>query len=46
MKFLTREASPAELLWVHERIPEFPGKASLDFYTDRLQESPSFSFGC
>ena len=32
-----REASPAELLWVHERIPEFPGKTSLDFYLDRLK---------
>lgn len=32
-----REASPNELLWVHERIPEFPGKASLDFYTERLK---------
>ncbi|MCU0399473.1 MAG: GNAT family N-acetyltransferase [Algoriphagus sp.] len=32
-----REASPSELLWVHERIPEFPGKASLDFYTERLR---------
>jgi GNAT superfamily N-acetyltransferase len=32
-----REASPAELLWVHERIPEFPGKASLEFYTERLK---------
>ena len=32
-----REASLAELLWVHERIPEFPGKASLSFYQDRLQ---------
>jgi ribosomal protein S18 acetylase RimI-like enzyme len=35
--FQTREASPAELRWVHERIPEFPGKASLDFYTERLK---------
>ena len=32
-----REASLAELLWVHERIVEFPGKASLSFYQDRLQ---------
>lgn len=32
-----REASLAELLWVHERIPEFPGKASLNFYSDRLR---------
>ncbi len=35
--FHIREASPSELLWVHERIPEFPGKASLDFYTERLK---------
>jgi GNAT superfamily N-acetyltransferase len=34
--FHIRRASPAELLWVHERIPEFPGKSSLDFYTERL----------
>ena len=35
--FIIREASPAELRWVHERIPEFPGKVSLDFYTERLK---------
>ena len=35
--FKIREASLAELLWVHERIPEFPGKASLDFYAERLK---------
>ncbi|GAB2484611.1 GNAT family N-acetyltransferase [Algoriphagus taiwanensis] len=35
--FTIREASPSELLLVHERIPEFPGKASLDFYTERLK---------
>lgn len=35
--FTIRKASPAELLWVHEHIPEFPGKASLDFYTERLK---------
>ena len=35
--FIIREASPAELLSVHECIPEFPGKASLDFYTERLK---------
>ncbi len=35
--FHIREASPSELLWVHERIPEFPGKASLDFYNERLK---------
>lgn len=32
-----REASLAEILWVHERIPEFPGKASLYFYESRLK---------
>ena len=37
LPFQLREASLAELLWVHERIPEFPGKASLDFYTERLK---------
>ncbi|MDX5338251.1 MAG: GNAT family N-acetyltransferase [Cyclobacteriaceae bacterium] len=37
MEFIIREAIPAELLSVHECIPEFPGKASLDFYTERLQ---------
>jgi ribosomal protein S18 acetylase RimI-like enzyme len=37
MQYHIRIASPAELLWVHERIPEFPGKASLDFYTERLR---------
>lgn len=36
--FKIREASPSELLWVHERIPEFPGKASLEFYTERLKD--------
>lgn len=35
--FSIREASPSELLWVHECIPEFPGKASLYFYTERLK---------
>jgi len=35
--FQLREASLAELLWVHQRIPEFPGKASLDFYKERLK---------
>ena len=35
--FIIREAFPTELLWVHERIPEFPGKASLEFYTERLK---------
>ena len=37
LTFTIRQASPAELLWVHERIPEFPGKASLEFYTERLK---------
>jgi GNAT superfamily N-acetyltransferase len=37
MEYQIRQASPAELLWVHERIPEFPGKASLEFYTERLK---------
>lgn len=35
--FSNREASPSELLWVHQRIPEFQGKGSLDFYTERLK---------
>lgn len=35
--FSIREASLEELLWVHEHIPEFPGKASLDFYEERLR---------
>jgi GNAT superfamily N-acetyltransferase len=38
MNYLIREASPAELLWIHERIPEFSGKAPLDFYTERLKD--------
>ena len=38
MKYQIREASASELLWVHSRIPEFPGKASLDFYTERLKD--------
>lgn len=37
MKFQIREASLDELLWMHQQIPEFPGKASLDFYEDRLK---------
>ncbi|MFN3997000.1 GNAT family N-acetyltransferase [Algoriphagus sp.] len=36
--FTIREASPSELLWIHERIPEFSGKATLDFYTERLKD--------
>jgi GNAT superfamily N-acetyltransferase len=35
--FRIREASLAELLWVHSRIPELPRKASLDFYAERLK---------
>ncbi|SEG31183.1 GNAT family N-acetyltransferase [Algoriphagus boritolerans] len=38
MNYQIREASPDELLWLHERIPEFPGKASLEFYTERLND--------
>ena len=38
-----REASLAELLWMHERIFEFPGKASLSFYQDRLQHRLSLA---
>ena len=38
-----REASLAELLWVHERILEFPGRASLSFYQDRLQHRLSLA---
>lgn len=36
--FTIRQASPAELLWVHERIPEFLGNVTLEFYTDRLKD--------
>lgn len=35
--FKIRSASLDELLWMHQQIPEFPGKASLDFYEDRLK---------
>lgn len=35
--FNIRLASLDELLWIHQQIPEFPGKASLDFYRDRLK---------
>jgi GNAT superfamily N-acetyltransferase len=41
--FQLREASLAELLWVHQRILEFPGKASLSFYQERLQHRLSFA---
>lgn len=37
IQFNVREASLEELLWMHQQIPEFPGKASLDFYSDRLK---------
>lgn len=36
--FSIREASLAELLWIHERIPEFSGKIALNFYADRLED--------
>ncbi|WP_026954840.1 GNAT family N-acetyltransferase [Algoriphagus vanfongensis] len=35
--FKIRLASLDELLWMHQHIPEFPGKASHDFYEDRLK---------
>lgn len=35
--FKIRLASLDEVLWMHQQIPEFPGKASLDFYEDRLK---------
>jgi GNAT superfamily N-acetyltransferase len=38
-----REASLAELFWLHERIDEFPGKASLSFYEDRLRHRLSLA---
>lgn len=38
LSFTIRSASPAELLWLHERIPEFFGnQVGLDFYVDRLK---------
>ncbi len=37
LPIVIREASLDEILWIHERIPEFPGKASLDFYESRLR---------
>lgn len=42
-KYHIREASLEELLWVHERIPEFPGKASFDFYESRLRHRLHYS---
>jgi len=41
--FHIREASPTELLWVHERIPEFPGRTSLEFYAERLKHRLSLA---
>jgi len=38
-----REASLAELLWLHKRIAEFPGKASLSFYAERLRHRLSLA---
>ena len=38
-----REASLAELFWLHERIGEFPGKASLSFYEERLRHRVSLA---
>ena len=38
-----REASLAELFWLHERIAEFPGKASLSFYEERLRHRVSLA---
>ncbi|NVK50842.1 MAG: GNAT family N-acetyltransferase [Cyclobacteriaceae bacterium] len=37
MQYQIREASLEELYRVHQEIPEFPGKASLDFYKERLK---------
>jgi GNAT superfamily N-acetyltransferase len=42
-KYNIREASLEEILWVHERIPEFPGKASFDFYESRLRHRLHYS---
>ena len=33
-----KEASLAELLWVHERIKEFSGKIAFNFHADRLED--------
>jgi GNAT superfamily N-acetyltransferase len=38
-----REASLAELFWLHERIGEFPGKASHSFYEERLRHRVSLA---
>lgn len=37
LSFQLREAGLAELFWLHERIAEFPGKAALSFYEERLR---------
>ncbi|WP_192346617.1 GNAT family N-acetyltransferase [Algoriphagus sp. Y33] len=34
---IVRKASLEELLWVHERIPEFGGMGDLDLYRKRLE---------
>ena len=41
--FQLREASLSELLWLHERIVEFPGNASFTFYEDRLRHRVSLA---
>ena len=38
-----REASLAELFWLHKPIGEFPGKASLSFYEERLRHRISLA---
>jgi len=38
-----REASLAELFWLHKRIAEFPGKAALSFYAERLRHRLSLA---
>ena len=38
-----REASLTELFWLHERITEFLGKASLSFYEERLRHRLSLA---
>ena len=41
--FQLREASLSELLWLHERIVEFPGNSSFTFYEDRLRHRVSLA---